>query len=197
MIKRLFDILFSLVVLIIFLPFGVVISLLILSTSRGGVFYRQVRVGKDGILFKLFKFRTMRTNADKTGKLTIGMKDPRITSIGYFLRKYKIDEFPQFINVLLGDMSVVGPRPEVKEYTDLYTDTQRKVLVVKPGITDYASLEYFDENRLLGESENPKKTYIEEIMPAKLELNQKYISKPTIMHDLKIIWLTFKKVVGG
>lgn len=197
MIKRLFDILFSLVVLIIFLPFGVVISLLILSTSRGGVFYRQVRVGKEGKLFKLFKFRTMRTNADKTGKLTIGMKDPRITTIGYFLRKYKIDEFPQFINVLLGDMSVVGPRPEVKEYTNLYTENQRKVLAVKPGITDYASLEYFDENRLLGESENPKKTYIEEIMPAKLELNQKYISKPTIRHDLKIIWLTVKKVVGG
>ncbi len=197
MIKRLFDILFSLVVLIIFLPFGVVISLLILSTSRGGVFYRQVRVGKEGKLFKLFKFRTMRTNADKTGKLTIGMKDPRITTIGYFLRKYKIDEFPQFINVLLGDMSVVGPRPEVKEYTNLYTENQRKVLAVKPGITDYASLEYFDENRLLGESENPKKTYIEEIMPAKLELNQKYISKPTIRNDLKIIWLTVKKVVGG
>ena len=137
----------------------------------------------------------MKTNADKVGKLTVGMRDPRITRIGYFLRKLKLDEFPQFINVLKGDMSIVGPRPEVKEYVDLYTEDQRKVLDVKPGITDYASLEYFKENELLGASENPQETYIHEIMPAKLELNKKYIANPTVAHDIAIMWKTFLKMV--
>tara|TARA_B100000508_G_scaffold141079_1_gene146064 strand:+ start:35502 stop:35921 length:420 start_codon:yes stop_codon:yes gene_type:complete len=136
----------------------------------------------------------MRKDADKVGKLTVGMRDPRITGIGYFLRKYKLDEFPQFLNVFIGDMSVVGPRPEVEEYTSLYTHEQRKVLDVKPGITDYASLAYFDENRLLGDSEDPRKTYIEEIMPAKLELNKKYLENPTVGHDLKIIGKTFSRI---
>ena len=171
--KRVFDILFSSIVLLIFLPFGIMISIIILLTSKGGVFYRQERIGQKGNPFKLFKFRTMRKDADKVGRLTVGMRDPRITSIGYFLRKYKLDEFPQFINVFIGDMSVVGPRPEVREYVELYTNEQRKVLEVKPGITDYASLAYFDENRLLGESDNARETYINEIMPAKLELNKK------------------------
>lgn len=192
--KRLFDIIFSFIVLLFFLPFGIVIALIILLTSKGGVFYRQERIGKNGKPFKLFKFRTMKKDADKVGRLTVGMKDPRITGIGYFLRKYKMDEFPQFLNVLVGNMSVVGPRPEVKEYTDLYSDEQRKIFTVKPGITDYASLKYFDENRLLGDSENPRKTYIEEIMPAKLELNKKYLQKPTIAHDLKIIGLTIRQI---
>jgi lipopolysaccharide/colanic/teichoic acid biosynthesis glycosyltransferase len=166
-------------------------------SSRGGIFYIQERIGKDEQPFGLFKFRTMRKNSDQLGKLTVGMRDPRITGIGYFLRKYKLDEFPQFINVLFGTMSVVGPRPEVKEYVDLYTEEQRKVLNVKPGITDYASLEYFEENELLGKSDDPRKTYIEEIMPAKLALNKKYAANPGVIQDLKIIWKTFLKIIGG
>jgi len=194
--KRLFDIIFSSIVLLLFLPFGVVIALIILFTSRGGVFYIQERIGKKGKPFGLYKFRTMRKDADKAGKLTVGMRDPRITGIGYFLRKYKLDEFPQFINVLIGEMSVVGPRPEVEEYTEMYSESQQDILKVKPGITDYASLQYYDENRLLGESDNPRETYINEIMPAKIELNRKYIDNPTLSQDLKIVWMTFLKVMG-
>lgn len=195
--KRLFDIIFSFLVLLFFLPFGILIAVIILLSSRGGVFYRQERIGQNGEPFRLFKFRTMRKDADKVGRLTVGMKDPRITGIGYFLRKYKLDEFPQFINVLIGDMSVVGPRPEVKEYTDLYTKEQREILSVKPGITDYASLAYFDENRLLGDSDDPRKTYIEEIMPAKINLNQKYLENPTVTHDLKIIFKTIRQIFSS
>lgn len=193
--KRLFDILFSLFFLLFFLPFGVVIALLIYLEDQGNVFYKQERIGQFGRPFYLLKFRSMRINADKLGKLTVGMRDPRITRIGYFIRKYKLDEFPQFINVLKGEMSIIGPRPEVREYTDLYTLEQRQVLNVKPGITDYASIEYFDEARLLGESENPRETYIHEIMPAKLELNKKYIANPTFLHDIKLMWKTFKKMI--
>jgi len=193
--KRLFDILFSLMILILFLPFGIILSLLIVIETKGGIFYKQERIGKNGIPFYLLKFRSMRTDADKLGKLTIGMRDPRITKIGYFIRKFKLDEFPQFINVLKGEMSIVGPRPDVKEYVDLYSSEERKVLEVKPGITDYASLEYFEESDLLAKSSNPEKTYIEEIMPAKLKLNQKYIANPTLLVDLKIIFLTAKRIL--
>lgn len=193
--KRIFDIFVSLIILLCFLPFGILVSIAILFESRGGVFYFQERIGKNGIPFKLWKFRSMRRNADKSGKLTVGMRDPRITRSGIFIRKYKLDEFPQFINVLKGEMSIVGPRPEVKEYVDLYTDDQRQVLMVKPGITDLASLEYFKENELLGNSVDPQKTYIEEIMPAKIELNKKYIANPTIGADIKIMWQTFLKII--
>lgn len=196
MLKRLFDILFSLTILLIFLPVGIIISICILVESRGGIFYRQTRVGRYGKDFRIFKFRTMKPNADQLGKLTVGMRDPRITRVGFFIRKYKLDEFPQFLNVIYGEMSIVGPRPEVREYVDLYSTEQQKILSVKPGITDYASIEYFDENKILGNAVDPKETYIHEIMPAKLALNQKYIQNPTISHDLKIIWLTFRKVVG-
>ncbi len=137
----------------------------------------------------------MRPNADQMGKLTVGMRDPRITRTGYFIRKYKLDEFPQFLNVIKGDMSIVGPRPEVKEYVDLYTEEQRRILNIKPGITDYASLEYFKENELLGKSNNPERVYIDEIMPAKIELNKKYLQNPTIGTDLKIMWKTFIKML--
>ncbi len=137
----------------------------------------------------------MRINADKKGKLTVGMRDSRITNIGYFIRKYKLDEFPQFINVLKGEMSIVGPRPEVPEYVDLYTEEQLNILKVKPGITDYASLEYFTENELLARSENPEKTYIQEIMPAKIKLNEKYLKNPVLSEDIKIISLTFLKML--
>lgn len=194
--KRAFDILVSTIILLVFLPFGIIFSLLIALESRGGILYRQQRVGQYGKDFGLFKFRTMRPDSDKLGQLTVGMRDPRITRIGYFLRKYKIDEFPQFLNVIRGDMSIVGPRPEVREYVELYTDEQKKILDVKPGITDYASLEYFDESRLLGEAADPKATYINEIMPAKLALNEKYLADPTVFHDLKIMWKTFRKMVG-
>lgn len=193
--KRIFDILCSVFILTIFFPFGLVLSLLIALESRGGVFYRQERIGKNGVPFKLFKFRSMRQDADKSGKLTVGMRDPRITKTGLFIRKYKLDEFPQFINVILGDMSIVGPRPEVREYTDLYTPEQRQILNVRPGITDLASLEYFEENDLLGKSENPQKTYIEEIMPAKIELNKRYLANPTLANDLKIMWATFRRII--
>lgn len=195
--KRLFDIVISGIILLCFLPFGIVIALLIALESRGGVFYRQERIGQYGKPFRLWKFRTMRPDADKLGKLTVGMRDPRITRIGRFIRKAKIDEFPQFLNVIAGEMSIVGPRPEVKEYTDLYTPEQRQILEVKPGITDYASLEYFRENELLGQSEDPRKTYIEEIMPAKIELNRRYLANPSVGHDLKIMWKTFRKIIKG
>lgn len=192
--KRLFDILFASFVLLCFLPFGIIISLWIVLGSNGGAFYRQVRVGQNGKDFELLKFRTMRPNADSTGKLTVGMRDPRITSVGFFLRKYKLDEFPQFWNVLIGDMSIVGPRPEVREYVNLYNADQQRVLLAKPGITDYASLEYFTENEILGASETPEKTYIQEVMPAKLKLNLKYIDQISLGTDLKIIGLTFLKI---
>lgn len=192
--KRLFDIIFSMIILLLFLPFGLIISLLILLSGKGGVFYIQERVGKNGRPFGLLKFRTMRKDADKLGKLTVGMRDPRITKIGYYLRKSKLDEFPQFINVLKGEMSVVGPRPEVKEYTDLYTDEQRRVLTVKPGITDFASLEFYRENELLGKSDDPRQTYIEEIMPEKIKLNLKYIESQGLGTDLRIIGRTFLKM---
>lgn len=192
--KRLFDIIFSMIILLLFMPFGLIISLLILLSGKGGVFYIQERVGKNGRPLGLMKFRTMRKDADKLGKLTVGMRDPRITKIGYYLRKSKLDEFPQFINVLKGEMSVVGPRPEVKEYTDLYTDEQRKVLTVKPGITDFASLEYYRENELLGKSDDPRQTYIEEIMPEKIKLNLKYIESQGLATDLRIIGRTFLKM---
>lgn len=192
--KRLFDISFSLLTLMLFLPIGIIISILIVIESRGGIFYTQERIGKQGAPFRLLKFRTMRKDADRSGKLTVGMRDPRITRVGYFLRKSKLDEFPQFVNVLKGDMSIVGPRPEVAEYVALYSDEQKKVLSVKPGITDFASLEYFKENELLGKSTDPQKTYIEEIMPAKLKLNLRYIDEKSLGKDLAIIAKTFLKM---
>jgi lipopolysaccharide/colanic/teichoic acid biosynthesis glycosyltransferase len=193
--KRAFDFLFSLFILVLFFPIGLVISILILFSSRGGIFYMQERIGRQGMPFKLYKFRSMRVDADKSGKLTVGMKDPRITGVGIFIRKYKPDEFPQFINVLRGEMSIVGPRPEVREFVAFYSDSQKKVLDVKPGITDYASIEYFNENELLAASDNPKKTYIEDIMPDKIKINQKYLANPTLSHDLKIIFKTILRVL--
>lgn len=194
--KRVFDIVFASIILLFFLPFGLIISILILFSSKGPAFYFQKRVGQFGEEFSLWKFRTMRPQSDVSGKLTVGMKDPRITSIGYFLRKYKLDEFPQFINVLKGDMSIVGPRPEVQEYVQLYNEEQRKVLDAKPGITDYASLHYFNENELLGRAEDPQKVYIEEIMPAKLKLNQEYVRQMSLVTDIRIMWSTFKRIVS-
>jgi len=194
--KRIFDLLFSFLGLVILSPFLLVIAILIVIDSKGDIFYLQQRVGKDNKDYNIFKFRTMRPNSDKQGLLTVGAKDSRITKIGVFLRKYKIDELPQLINVLIGNMSFVGPRPEVRKYVDLYNSEQKKVLTVKPGITDYASIEYSNENELLARSENPEKTYIEEIMPAKLELNLKYIKEASLLTDIKIIFKTFAKIVS-
>lgn len=189
--KRTFDLLFSVVVLVIGLPFFIIISLLIFATSKGGVFFTQERIGLNGAPFRLIKFRTMKPESEATGQITVGGKDPRITRVGYFLRKFKLDEFPQLINILKGEMSIVGPRPEVKKYVQLYNQEQLKVLSVKPGLTDYASIEYINENELLGKAENPEKTYVEEIMPAKLELNLKYIEEQSLSLDLKLIFKTF------
>lgn len=195
MLKRLMDIVLSFLGLMILLPFFVIIALIIVIDSSGGVFYRQIRVGKNGKDFYLLKFRSMSTGADKKGLLTVGGKDSRITRSGYFIRKYKIDELPQLINVLLGNMSLVGPRPEVRRYVDLYNLEQKAVLQVKPGITDYASIEYSNENEILGKAEDPEKVYIEEIMPAKLKLNLRYIQEQGFFTDLKIILRTFAKII--
>jgi lipopolysaccharide/colanic/teichoic acid biosynthesis glycosyltransferase len=196
MIKRLFDIVFSLMALIILIPVFLVIAFLILLDSKGGIFYFQKRVGKDEKEFNLFKFRTMKPQSDQLGLLTVGGRDARITKIGFNLRKYKLDELPQLFNVLLGDMSLVGPRPEVKKYTDLYNDEQKKVLSVKPGITDYASIIYFEENELLAKSSHPETTYINEVMPAKLKLNLRYIKDKSLVQDFKIIIRTLKRILA-
>lgn len=192
--KRLFDILFSLVFLILFLPFFLVISILIILDSKGGAFFRQVRIGKNERTFKLWKFRTMRPMSESAGQITVGMRDPRITNIGYFLRKYKLDELPQLINILVGEMSVVGPRPEVPKYVEMYSEEQKKVLSVRPGLTDFASIDFVNENEILAKSEDPEKAYIEEIMPLKLNLNLKYISEMSLSTDFKIIFGTIKAI---
>lgn len=193
--KRLFDILASFIGLLILLPLLIIIGLAIVIDSRGGVFYCQKRVGKNNKDFRLFKFRSMATNSDKKGLLTVGFNDSRITKVGYFIRKYKFDELPQLINVFIGDMSLVGPRPEVRKYVNLYTPEQLEVLNVRPGITDYASIEYSNENEILAGTENPEKIYVEEIMPAKLKLNKKYIAEVGLTTDIKLIFRTISKLL--
>ena len=193
--KRLFDILFSLIVLTIGLPFALIIALLIVTDSKGRVLYKQSRVGRNNVDFLLYKFRTMCTGADKGSLITVGGDDVRITKVGRFLRKFKIDEFPQFLNILKGEMSIVGPRPEVRKYVDMYTPEQMRVLSVRPGLTDYASIRYVNENELLATSTNPERTYIEEIMPDKLNLNLKYIDEQSIWVDLKIMMRTLVAIV--
>lgn len=193
--KRIFDILLSLFGLVVLLPFFLIIACWIAIDSNGGVFYKQQRIGRYGRPFYLLKFRTMRPDADKAGLLTVGKRDSRVTNIGYYLRKYKLDEFPQLVNVLKGDMSLVGPRPEVKRYVDQYTDEQRRVLNVRPGITDYASIKYIKESELLGQSADPEKTYVEEIMPEKVRINLQYVDSHGIVTDVKIILLTLLKIV--
>ncbi len=177
------------------MPLFLVIILWVKFDSRGPAFYKQLRVGQNNRDFMLLKFRSMRLGSDKSGLLTIGGRDPRVTRSGYFIRKYKIDELPQLINVLIGEMSLVGPRPEVRKYVDLYNLEQRKVLLVKPGITDLASLEYFNENELLAQSTDPERTYIDSVMPDKLKLNLKYIDQAGLIADVKIILRTIHRVV--
>lgn len=191
---RFFDVVFSFIGLIVLSPLLLLIYLLIVVSSRGGGFYLQERMGKDGVPFMMYKFRSMRIDSDKKGLITVGGRDPRITSVGYFIRKYKLDELPQLWNVLRGDMSFVGPRPEVRKYVDMYTQEQRKVLSVRPGITDYASIEYSDENELLGKADNPDEVYIKQILPDKIRYNMKYINHPTLGEYFKIILLTACKL---
>ena len=193
--KRLFDIVACIAAAAVLCPFWLCIGLLVACGSKGSALYRQTRVGRDGKEFKLLKFRTMRQDADKVGGLITVGEDSRVTRIGRFLRKYKIDELPQFLNIIKGDMSIVGPRPEVPKYVALYDERQRKVLSVRPGLTDYASIEYIAENELLAKSSDPDRTYIEEIMPAKLELNLKYIENQSVTEDLRLIFKTLFSIL--
>lgn len=195
MAKRVFDLLFSVIGLVAITPVMLILAFIITIDSKGGVFYKQVRIGKNQKPFSLYKFRSMRTDADKKGLLTVGNNDSRITKIGYYLRKYKLDELPQLINVLFGNMSFVGPRPEVEKYVKLYNQEQLMVFNVKPGITDWASIKYVNENEILAKSSQPEKTYIEEIMPAKLKLNLEYVKHNNIFVDIKIILLTIKAII--
>ena len=194
MLKRIFDIASSLFGLILLSPFMIIIAILIKLDSKGPIFFKQVRVTKNRREFKIFKYRTMRIGSDKYSQITVG-KDNRITKIGDFLRKYKLDEIPQLINVLIGDMSLVGPRPEVPKYVALYTEEQKEILKVRAGITDYASIEFSNENDVLANEVDPEKAYIEKIMPKKVELNKKYLSEISVITDIKIILLTIKKIL--
>lgn len=192
---RFCDIVFSFFGLLILSPLFLIVALWIVIDDPGPVFYRQQRVGRHNRDFGLLKFRSMRVGADKMSLITIGDRDPRVTRAGFYIRKFKLDELPQLWNVLIGDMSLVGPRPEVRRYVDLYTEEQRQVLSVRPGITDYASIEYIDENKLLAQAADPDKTYIEEIMPAKITLNMRYINHQTLGEYFKIIFLTIVKII--
>lgn len=192
MLKRSFDIFFSFFGLILLSPLLLIIAVLIKSDSKGPVIYRQTRVGKNGMDFEMLKFRSMRPGSESKGLLTVGGKDSRITKTGYFIRKYKLDELPQLINVLKGDMSIVGPRPEVRKYVLLYEENQKKVLNVKPGITDTASIRYKNENELLESSDNPEEFYIKEIMPNKIKMNLDYLNDRSFFKDIKVILNTLK-----
>ena len=197
MVKRLFDIVFSLVALLVLSPLFVLFALLVALSSPGGAFFRQVRVGRDGRTFKLLKFRTMRPNSEALGQITVGGNDPRITKVGAFLRRIKLDELPQLINILIGDMSVVGPRPEVPHYVAMYTAEQREVLTVRPGLTGAASIAFINENEVLGTSADPERTYIEDVLPQKLDLDLAYVREHGMGVDLRIIWKTFGRIVNG
>lgn len=188
---RVIDVFLSVFGLVILSPAFIVFSIMIKGSSKGSIFFSQWRVGKNGKDFRIYKFRTMRTNAENFGALTVGSEDSRITRIGYFLRKYKFDELPQLLNVLKGDMSIVGPRPEVRKYVQLYTEEQQKVLSVRPGITDYASIKFRRESDLLKAAQNPEEFYIEEVMPAKLALSKFYLENKSVIRYFKVIIRTF------
>ena len=189
--KRTFDIILSLFGLILLSPLFLIVSLAIVLDSPGGVFYRQVRVGQHNRDFRIFKFRSMFTDADRRGLITIGERDPRVTRVGYYIRKYKLDELPQLLNVLIGDMSFVGPRPEVRKYVNLYSPEQLHVLDIRPGITDAASIKYHNENSLLAAQNNPDQYYLQVVMPDKLNINLDYVHNHNIIGDIQLIWNTF------
>jgi lipopolysaccharide/colanic/teichoic acid biosynthesis glycosyltransferase len=192
---RAFDILFSFCGLIILAPFLLIVGILILIDSRGAVIFSQPRVGKNNKDFILYKFRTMHIDADRHGLITVGMRDPRVTDIGVWLRRFKLDELPQLVNVLKGEMSLVGPRPEVRRYAELYSPAHQTIVFsVKPGITDIASIEYSKENELLSNVEDPEHFYVNEVLPSKVRLNLIFIENPTFSNYLRIILRTIGKL---
>lgn len=193
--KRTFDLIASSLGLLLLSPLFLMLAIWIKIDSEGPVFYRQVRVGKGNRDFRLFKFRSMRVGSDRKGLITVGGRDPRVTRSGYYIRKYKLDELPQLINVFIGDMSLVGPRPEVRKYVDLYTPEQMHVLDVRPGITDLASIRYRNENELLAQVEDPDRYYVEVIMQDKLQLNLEYVEKQSFRFDLQLIFKTFSEII--
>ena len=195
MMKRFFDIVASGCGLLVLLPLFLVIAIWIKLDSKGPVFYRQVRVGRHNKDFRIIKFRSMRVGADKGSLVTIGGRDPRITRSGYFIRKYKLDELPQLINVFIGQMSIVGPRPEVRHYVDYWTKEQLHVLDVRPGITDPASIKFRNENELMEKADNPENYYINVIMQEKIRLYLEYVGKVGFWYDIKLIFKTFKVIV--
>lgn len=193
--KRIFDIVCSGLGLMLLSPLFIVLAIWIKLDSKGPVFYKQIRAGRHNKDFTLYKFRSMRMGSDKKGLITIGGRDPRVTKSGYYIRKYKLDELPQLINVFLGEMSLVGPRPEVRHYVDLYNDEQLIVLSIRPGITDMASIRYRNENELLESVENPEQYYREVIMQDKLRINMEYIENASLWFDIKLILSTLKEIV--
>ena len=193
--KRLFDIVASGLGLLVLRPLFILVAVWIKLDSEGPVFYRQVRVGRYNKDFRIFKFRSMRVGSDKGSLVTIGGRDPRVTRSGYFIRKYKIDELPQLINVFIGDMSLVGPRPEVRHYVNYWTPEQMHVLDVRPGITDPASIKFRNENELLEKAEDPEKFYIEVIMQEKIELYLHYVKNASLGYDIKLIFQTFCAII--
>lgn len=188
--KRLFDIVCSFFGLVFLSWLFVFVALWVGLSSKGGVFYRQRRVGRCNRDFTIYKFRSMRVNSDRQGLLTIGGRDGRITKAGVFIRKYKLDELPQLFNVLRGDMSFVGPRPEVRKYVELYTEEQKKVLTVRPGITSLSSIKYRNENEILSRSDNPEQYYIDVIMQDKLAIELDYLEQRGLLTDIKVIFQT-------
>ena len=193
--KRLIDVIGASIGIVLLLPIFLLIAILIVIDSKGPVFFKQQRVGLNMTDFYLIKFRTMHVVQNTNILLTIGNRDSRITRVGYWLRKYKLDELPQFFNVFRGQMSLVGPRPEVRKYVNLYNDQQRYVLSIKPGITDWASVEFCNESELLEKAEDPEAYYITNIVPVKINQNLRYIAQHSVWTDLKIIWLTLNKII--
>lgn len=192
--KRLFDIVFSFIGIIILSPVILAVCIAIKSVDNGPVFYKAPRVGRNGIIFRMIKFRTMTVNADKIGGSSTKEDDPRITKPGAFLRKYKLDEIPQLFNVFVGEMSIVGPRPQIKWAVDLYSEEEKKILTVKPGITDYASIKFHNEGEILKGSADPDKAYMELIHPEKMRLSLEYVKNKSIFTDIKIIFLTLASI---
>ncbi|MDP0506691.1 MAG: sugar transferase [Fusobacterium sp. JB019] len=195
LLKRLFDVIVSFLGIIFFLPLMVLVGIIIKLTSKGPILFKQIRVTKNEKLFEIYKFRTMRENTEGSKQITIGA-DKRITKIGKLLRVTKIDELPQLLNVFKGDMSFVGPRPEVPRYVKLYSDKQKEILKVRAGITDYASIIFSEESEILGKVDDPEKFYIEKIMPYKIDLNKRYLKKIGVISDIKLIIITILKIIG-
>lgn len=194
--KRLFDLVMSGLGLLLLSPLFLFLAIWIKCDSKGPVFYRQVRVGRYGKDFRIFKFRSMRPDSDRQGLITVGGHDPRVTRSGYYIRKFKLDELGQLINVFIGDMSLVGPRPEVRKYVDLYTPEQLHVLDVRPGITSLASIRYRNENDILAASDDPDKAYVEQVMPDKLAIDLEYVKSASLPKDISLIFRTFWAIIS-